>query len=380
MAKDSSQEKTEQATPKRLREARKKGDVSKSKDLTMVFVMIIVFATIGLTSGHIAGEIKQFMKNSYELVGKVDITYSDLWMIGTMGFMTLLKVLGPILIAGVVAALVINLVQVGALVTTEPLKPKIEKLNPIEGFKNMFKTVTFIELAKNLLKLTIVIFLAYYTISDYKDEIMLSTKVHIIETVSLTGSIVYSFFVKVAAVFFVIALFDMGIQRWNYEKKHRMSKDEVKREYKQDEGDPQIKGERRRLHREMVFGNTKQNVKNADAVVSNPAHVAVAISYDRDEMAAPEVVAKGQKLFAEMILNIAREENVPIIRNIPLAWALLQIDEGEAIPEDLFEPVAEVLSLVFEMKEHGDVSLSEEEPPVEKADVGTFNPLDWFPP
>lgn len=371
---ESSDEKTEQATPKRLREARKKGDVAKSKDLSMVVVMVVVFATIALSAGHIAGEIKQLMANAFEMVSNDNLEGSDLMMIGQMAVLTFIKVLGPIFIAGVVAALFINFMQVGALFTAEPLKPKFEKLNPIEGFKNMFKMQTFIELIKNLVKLALVIYLAYYTINDYLEEILLSSRVNIIEAVSLTGAIVYSFFIKVCAVFLVIALFDMAVQRWNYAKKHRMSKDEVKREYKQDEGDPQIKGERKRIHREMVFGDVKNNVKKADGVVSNPTHVAVAIQYDRDEMGAPEVLIKGQRKFAEMILQVAREEGVPIIRNIPLAWSLLQVEEGDVIPEDLYEPVAEVLSMIYEMRE-GQTEAVENQTHEEKEAPTKFNPL-----
>lgn len=376
MAKSDAQEKTEQPTPKRLREARKKGDVAKSRDLSMVFVMIVVFTTIAIMAGYISNQIQFLMEKCFTLARGGSVSPSDLLMIGRLAFVTLVKVLGPVLIAGVVSAVAIGMVQVGGVMTAEPLKPKMEKLNPVEGFKNMFKVVTFIELAKNLVKLSLVIYLAYQTISAYMDQILLSSKVNIIESVSMTGAIVYSFFVKVAAVFFAIALFDMAIQRWNYLKKHRMSKEEVKREYKQDEGDPIIKGERRRIHREMVFGDVRQNVKNADAVVSNPVHVAVAIQYKRAEMAAPEVVAKGQRQYAEMILKIAREEGVPVIRNIPLAWSLLQIEEGEAIPEDLYEPVAEMLSLVYEMKEHTKEKTAEEVPAQKvSAKEGTFNPF-----
>jgi len=353
MGQDSSQEKTEDATPKRLREARKKGDVAKSKDLSMVFVMIAVFSAIAFMSGFIASEIKEFMRFAYSQIANTPITGYVLMEVGKAAFFTLAKVLGPILLAGLVSALFIGMAQVGAIFSPEPLKPKFEKLNPVEGFKNMFKMVTFIELLKNMAKLTIVIYLAYSTIDSFMQEILLSSQVNMIEAVKMTGQIVYMFFIKVMIVFFVIALIDMAVQQWNYKKRHRMSKDEVKREYKQDEGSPEIKGERRRLHREMVFGggDTKNNVKNADAVVKNPVHVAVAIKYSRDEMAAPEIVAKGQKKYADYILSLAEEYNVPVIRNIPLAWSLLQIDEGGAIPEDLYEPVAEVLSMVYDMKE-----------------------------
>ncbi len=378
MAKDSSQEKTENATPKRLREARKKGDVAKSKDLSTVFVLICVFAAIAFTASHISSSIKEFMTHCYGLVSKEQINLKDVSEALTMLLWTWLKVVGPVLAAGFCGALLIGLVQVGGVFSTEPLKPKPEKLNPVEGFKNMFKVVTFIELLKNIVKLSMVIYLAYQTVKSYIQEILLASKVTIIEAVQMTGQVVYSFFLKIAAVFIVVALIDMAVQKWNYQKRHKMSKDEVKREYKQDEGDPQIKGERRRLHREMVFGDVKQGVKKADAVVSNPIHVAVAVAYDREEMAAPEVIVKGQRSFAELILQIAREENIPIIRNIPLAWSLLQVDEGDAIPEDLYEPIAEVLSLVYEMKEEGagvqDADVAEG-PAKDKEEPTTFDPL-----
>lgn len=376
MAGQESQEKTEDATPKRLREARKKGQVAKSRDLTTIFVMVVVFAVIAFTAKYITKDIKDLMTLTFSLAGRGHITHEDLWDAGKAAFIVLAKVLAPIFIGGVVSALLMGFIQVGPLFTAEPLTPKFEKLNPIEGFKNMFKMQTFIELVKNIAKLFLVFYLAYSTIGHYLQDVLNSSQVNMIGSVTLTGEIVYSFFTKVAALFFAIALIDMGIQRWNYMKNMRMSKEEVKREYKEDEGDPHIKHERRRLHREMVFGDTRKNVKKSDAVVSNPIHVAVAIQYNREEMAAPEITAKGQRKFAEMILQIAREEKVPIVRNIPLAWSLLQLEIGDAIPEDLYEPVAEVLSFVYEMNEKQNVpvpdanSQSTQKPPPQ-----TFNPL-----
>lgn len=348
---DSSQEKTEDATPKKLREARKKGQIAKSKDLSTVAVMVVVFVTIAFTTGTITSELKMAMATIFEKVSQGTFDGADMMDAGRLAFFSFTKVMVPILVAGVVTAVVVGFLQVGAIFSTEVLTPKLEKLNPIEGVKNMFKMATFIELLKNVAKLTLVVYLAYRTINNYMQEILLSPQVGVVESVSMTGDIVYSFFVKVAILFLIIAIIDMGVQRWNFMKNMRMSKDEVKREYKQDEGDPHIKQERRRLHREMVFGDVKKNVKKADAVVSNPIHVAVAIQYDRKEMGAPEVLAKGQRKYAEMILEIARSENIPVVRNIPLAWALLQVEEGDAIPEDLYEPVAEVLSFVYDLRE-----------------------------
>lgn len=367
-----SQEKTEDATPKRLRDARKKGQVAKSRDLTTVFVMIVVFITIAVSAQWITGEFRQLMHATFTLVEKNPLTGSDMMEIGRMAIVVLAKVLAPILIAGLVSGAIIGFLQVGPVFSTEPLTPKFEKLNPIEGFKNMFKMVTFIELIKNILKIALVIYLAYHTINNYLEEILLSSKVGIIDSVSMTGEIIYSFFVKVSVMFFAIALVDMGVQRWNFMKNMRMSKDEIKREYKQDEGDPHIKGERRRLHREMVFGDARKNVKKSNAVVSNPVHVAVAIRYEREEMAAPEVTIKGQRKFAEMILQIAREEGIPIVRNIPLAWSLLKVEEDTPLPEDLYEPVAEVLAFVYEMQQAESKKAIETETPKGKTEFKPF--------
>jgi flagellar biosynthetic protein FlhB len=211
--------------------------------------------------------------------------------------------------------------------------------------------VTLIELLKNVAKLSLVFYIAYQTISKYRQDILFASTIGISDAMVVAGSILSSFFIKIAVLFMAVALLDLAVQRWNFMKNMRMSKDEVKREYKQDEGDPHVKGERKRLHREMVFGDARKNVKKADAMVTNPIHVAVAIQYDKNEMAAPEILVKGQRSYAEMLIQIAKEEGIPIVRNIPLAWSLLALDEGDAIPEELYEPVAEVLSYVYEMKE-----------------------------
>lgn len=347
---DSSQEKTEDATPKKLREARNKGQVAKSRDLTTVFVMVAVFFVFAISLKHMSFHLKQLMEEVFTAVGEGQIQEYRLWELSKLSLFALAQVLWPILLAGFLSAILIGMGQVGAIFTTEPLMPKFEKLNPIEGFKNMFKMVTFIELIKNIAKLSLVLYLAYSTVKVFTQEILLSSQITLAQSVALTGEMIYLFLIKVVVVFFVIALIDIYVQRWNYLKNLRMTKDEIKREYKQDEGDPQIKSERRRIHRDMVFGDVKNSVKKSNAVVSNPVHVAVAIRYSRDEMAAPEIMAKGQQNLAEMILQVAREENIPIVRNIPLAWSLLQIEEGEAIPEDLYEPVAEVLAMIYEMQ------------------------------
>lgn len=352
MAEQGSQEKTEDATPKRLREARKKGQVPKSRDLNTVFVLIVVVAVMGLGMRYFYFELHESMSYCLKLIAHDPLSRADMLNAGKVLLISLAKILTPILLAGLFAGTLVSYLQVGSIFATEPITPNFEKLNPIEGLKNMFKVVTFIELIKNIAKLSVVFYIAYKIIQKYQADILLTLSINPIDAAGFTSTILYEFFMKICVIFLIIAVVDFGIQRWNFMKNMRMSKEEIKREYKEDEGDPHIKGERRRLHREMATGDARKNVKRADAVVTNPSHVAVAILYDRQEMAAPEVLIKGQNDFAELIMNIAKEENVPLIRNIPLAWSLLQVEEGDAIPFDLYDPVAEVLSMVYEMKEN----------------------------
>lgn len=348
---ESSQEKTEEATPKRLREARKKGQVPKSRDVTQIFVMIIVFGVLCLTFAYMGKEFKAFFEHCFRSISTKEVDGALIYTLGKEAVLTFARALAPVLGAGFLTALVVGMAQVGAIFTGEPLKPQFNKLNPVEGVKNMFKVVTFIELIKNIAKIAVVLYIAYSTVYKSLDEVMATYRIDILMAAQITGSIIFEFVLKVCIIFLLISLFDYVIQRWNFMKNMRMTKDEVKREYKQDEGDPAIKGERRRLHREMAFSDAKQAVKKSDVVVTNPTHVACAIHYDQQEMSAPEVVISGQRKFAEMIVDIAQSENVPIVRNIPLAWSLLKLEDGDEIPEDLYEAVAEVLSLIYEMKE-----------------------------
>jgi flagellar biosynthesis protein FlhB len=226
----------------------------------------------------------------------------------------------------------------------------MKRLNAIENLKNMFKMTTFIELLKNIAKITLIFLLAYMVIGDSLREVVMTAAATPEQSVALGTKIVASFLIKVFIVFIVIAFIDFAVQRWQYRKQLRMSKEEVKREYKQDEGDPLIKSMRRHLHQELAMGDVKQAVKSSDAVVTNPTELAIAIKYDDDQMVAPQIMAKGQRLFAQQIRQFAEEEGVPIVRNPPLAWTLIELDIGDEIPEELYAAVAEVLIFIYKMK------------------------------
>ncbi len=362
---ETSQEKTEMPTPKRLREARKKGQVFKSKDLDAVAVFVGAFMAIAFTHHYIAAEFKSFMVQAFQEVGNKDITLDVLYTLGKSGLFSMIKACAPVILTAAVVAGAVGFLQVGPVFSLDPLKPQLKKLNAIENFKNMFKPKQFVELIKNVLKIVVIFFLAYWVIKGMLEPFLMTVTVPIEGAAKLGGDVILRFLVRFMILFLAVAAMDIFLQRKDYIKNLKMSKDEVKREYKEDEGDPHIKSHRRQMHMEMAMGDVRGKVKNADAVVTNPTHIAVAIKYDKTEMMAPQIVAKGQRLFAEFIKEIAKESDVPIIRNVPLAWALLDLELDDEIPEKLYVAVAEILSFVYKLKEEkagGRTAVKQEKP------------------
>lgn len=351
MPSESSSEKTEQPTPKRLREARKKGQVFKSRDLEAFIVLVAIFGAIAFSQHYMATQFRELMEACFQIVSRPEIHLGEVYELGQMAFMTMVKVSAPILIAGVILAALAGFLQVGPVFSVEPLKPEMKKLNAIENLKNMFKPKTFIELFKNIIKVVVVFFLAYSVLKGMLEPFLLTITASIEGATQLGGMVVTKFLIRFLILFLLLAVIDLFLQRKEYIKNLKMTKDEVKREYKEDEGDPLIKGHRRQLHMEMAMGDVKQKVKNADAVITNPTHLAIAIRYDKQTMIAPQVVAKGQRLFAEYIRDLAKEYDIPIVRNVPLAWSLIELEIEDEIPEKLYVAVAEILSFVYKLKE-----------------------------
>lgn len=350
MAEPSAQEKTEEATPKRLRDARKKGQVARSRDLNTIVILIAAFTAIAFMRGYIGRQLRQAMKSSFDLISSGDITMEALFLQGQHVFFTYVKIVLPFALAMVIIALGVGFLQIGPIFSGEPMKPQMKRLNAVENLKNMFKITTFVELLKNIAKITLIFLLAYLVISDNLRQLVLTVGAMPAQSAMLAARLIAQFMLKVFVVFIMIAIIDVFVQRWQYRKRLRMTKDEVKREYKQDEGDPLIKGERRRMHQEMAMTDVRQSVSSADAVITNPIELAVAIKYDDAEMAAPQVVAKGQRLFAQTIKEIAEEVGVPVVENPPLAWTLIELDIGDEIPEELYAAVAEILVFVYRLK------------------------------
>lgn len=361
MAESSSQEKTEDATPKRLRDARKKGQVAKSRDLNTIIILIAAFAMIVFMRGYIAENLRSVMQGNFELISRGEITPEMIFLTGQQNFMTYVKIVGPYVAVIVFVAIAVGFFQIGPIFSGEPMKPQVKRLNAVQNLKNMFKITTFVELLKNIAKMSLIFLLAYLVISDSLREVVLTVTATPDQSSALAGKLIASFMIKVFIVFIIIAVIDLAVQRWNYKKQMRMTKDEVKREYKQDEGDPLIKSMRRQLHQELAMGDTRQAVRSADAVITNPTELAVAVKYDEAEMVAPQIVAKGQRLFAQTIREFAEEFAIPIVHNPPLAWTLIEIDVGEEIPEELYQAVAEILVFVYRLRREKEGELEEGE-------------------
>jgi flagellar biosynthetic protein FlhB len=254
-------------------------------------------------------------------------------------------------VAGAIAGGLADFLQVGALFSMEVIKPKFEKLNPVQGLKNMFAKKQFVEMIKNVVKVGVTAYVVYGVVRDAMDVIALTIRSDEHMLVEVMGELVFRIASRVAILFVVFAIFDVWWQHRVFHKDMMMTKDEVKREYKESEGDPHHKAHRKQMHHEIIEQAAMQNVRKADVVVTNPEHVAVALRYDRDQDGAPKVLCKGVETRAAAIRELAKEADVPIMRNVPLAHALLRLEVGDEIPEDLYDAVAEVLNFVYSLRD-----------------------------
>lgn len=345
------QEKTEDATPKRLREARKKGQVAKSKDLNTVVILVIAFALIGAMIPYFQKNLSEIMLGSFQFSGMKTIDNESLLQFLSEAFWTYFKSILPYVIVVVLVAVAVGFFQIGAIFSAEPLKPQMKRLNIVENVKNMMKVTTLVELIKNIIKVSLIFYLAILVVKSNVAQLMMTVTAGLEQSTELAASMISDFMIRVFVLFTIIAILDVAVQRWQYKKQLRMTKEEVKREYKQDEGDPIIKSVRKQLHQELAMGDARSAVSSSDVLITNPIHLAVAVKYDDKEMMAPQVTMKGQRIFAEQLKEFAKEAGVPIIENVPLAWALIEVDIGDEIPEALYQAMAEVLVVIYRMRE-----------------------------
>lgn len=337
-------EKTEKASPKKLRDARKKGQVAKSQDLPSAFTfMVSLGVTLSLAQG-LFQKMSLFVTGAFDMVKRGDIltVLPDLmYQAGSAILVASLPILGVVCVVGVL----INFLAVGPVFATEVFKFDIKKFNPIDNLKAKFKMKTLVELLKSLAKVFIAAYLIYGVIYDSLPVL--------IKTVSLDmlgALLVFKFFLmeviwKVGLFFLAVAVIDFGYQKYSFGKEMMMEKFEVKQEYKNSEGDPHIKGKRKEIAREIAYSEGPAGgVKRAKAVVTNPTHLAIALSYEREVDAAPYITAMGSDELANRIIKLAQNYGIPILRNVPLAHKLWEDGElFEYVPEDSYEAIAEIL-------------------------------------
>ena len=345
-------DKTEEATDKKLSDARKKGQIAKSKDVGLAVALVVCTMLILIATSLIGSTLKDVMQ--YYLQGGILQEVNEI-SLGTITMNFLLKaaicvlpVIIPIALAGVIG----SMAQVGFLVTSEPLKPKLNKLNPINGFKNMFSKKTFIDLGKNLIIVSIIAFLSYEFISSNYNAILQTGNIRFTELGSEVKDLAVSLFFRISLVMVILAIIDYIIQKRIFKMDMRMTKQEVKDEYKQMEGDPQLKGKIKQKQREIASRRMMESIPDATVVVTNPTHLAIAIKYQDGEMSAPKVVAKGADLIALKIKEKAKENNIPIMENKPLARLLYEkVDLDQEIPQDMYQAVAEILAMVYNLND-----------------------------
>ncbi len=346
-----SEEKTEKATPKKRRDQRKEGNVASSKDVIAVASLIGCFYCLQMLFPMIYESLRDTMIFQISAVESIEeLSLGNLQMLGMKAVTVLSKCIFPLGVISLAIGVIATGIQTRFNVTTKPLKFKLSKLNPLKGLKNMFSLKQVVELLKAVIKIIILGVILYGIL---KDEIVVIAQMMDIDPLSSSAYIlkeIMSMVLKISMVFAAIAGFDYFYQRWSYEKNLKMTKEEVKEEYKQTEGDPKIKGKIRSLQQSMARSRMMQAVPDADVIIRNPTHYAVALRYDIDKDNAPVVIAKGQDLIALKIVEIGEAHKVTVIENKPLARGIYASTPlGGQIPAEYYGVVAEILVEVFRM-------------------------------
>ena len=350
-------EKTEPATAKKLKDARDEGKVAKSRELNSAFGLLVLFLCLKIFVSFMGEKFLEMFSYIYE-------NMADFVKINEGGFspqaaaslitsVTLksLIIMLPFMAFGFIVALLVSIVQVGWKVSTKPMKPELSKINPLSGFKRIFSKDSVFELVKSILKVAIIVYIAYTSIKDNTNDIFVLYDMELSQAVGLVGSLIINTGIKISVVYMVVGFADFIYQKHKFNEDMKMTKQEVKDEFKNTEGDPQIKGRQRRKMQEVSQKRMMQDVPKADVVITNPTHFAVALKYEAETSSAPVVLAKGEDFLAQKIKEVARENHIEIVENKPLARMLYHnVDVGAEIPPELYQAVAEVLAAVYKAK------------------------------
>ena len=350
-------EKTEPATQKKLSDARKEGQVAKSREIGNGLGLFALFLILKLWVGHMGAQLMSVFRTVYNRIPEMTHFWNGYMpeagvraMFRLMLLETLI-IIAPILVIGFAVAFVCDLVQVKWRPTAKPLQPKLSKLNPIKGFKKIISVNSLVELVKAIVKILLIVYICYGFLKDRWILLLNLYDLSLMQGVGLAAETVTDLGIRISALYMIVAFADFAYQKVKFKNDMKMTKQEVKEEYKQSEGDPQVKGKIRQKMREVSRRRMMQDLPQADVVITNPTHYAVAIKYDPEVAAAPIVIAKGEDYLAARIKEIARENKIEIVENKPLARMLYaNVDIGQAIPPELYQAVADVLAFVYHLQ------------------------------
>ncbi|WP_456271531.1 flagellar biosynthesis protein FlhB [Bacillus sp. AK031] len=344
-------EKSEKATPKKRQDSRKKGQTAKSQDVNAAAILLAVFLFLTFSASYIGNIVFDLFRHSFQEYMMMNLTHESFFVIVNDVLMQVAILLGPIMLVALLAGVFSNYVQVGVMFTSEPLQPKLEKIDPIKGAKRIFSLRAIVELLKSILKIGFVGAITFVILWWKIDEVLELSFKSAHDSLATMASLTVQMGIAASLALLFLSVFDYLYQKYDFEKNIRMSKQDIKDEHKNSEGDPLIKSKIKQRQREMAMRRMMQEVPDADVVITNPTHYAIALKYDEDKLEAPYVVAKGVDYLAQKIKFIASENDIIMVENRPLARSLYDGAEiGDAIPEEFFKAVAEILAYVYRMK------------------------------
>lgn len=351
MAEDTG-DKSEEPTPHKLREARERGQIAKSREITTAFVMLLSYFVLRYFGEYIWRELTAMTRSILEQIPNAkDFSFGFLAGIMLIGLKGLAFACAPVFGITFIAAFLAEVLQTGFVFSADPLSPKIERLNPMEGFKRIFSMQGFVELVKSLIKISIVFYIAWIAIRDDLPFLVILMDGQPWDAIALGAGICYKIAMRVGVFFVAVAVLDYLYRRWEFMRNLKMTRQEIKEEYKRLEGDPLIKQRMRDLQRQVAYQRMMSAVPQADVVVTNPTHIAVALKYETAITKAPLLIAKGERIVAEEIRAIAEEHEIPVVENEPLARSVYRTTKvGQEIPPELYQTVAEVLAFVYKFR------------------------------
>ncbi len=337
-------EKSEKATPKKLRDARKKGQVAKAQDFPSALTFIVSIAATILSGSYLYEQLSTYLISTFkrsateiDLANRAGSYLSE-------AITVIMNCTWPVLVITVCVGVMTNFLLVGPMFSAEALKPDLDRLNPVTNLKNLFKFKTLFELIKSILKITGAIILIYSVVSNSLGDIISTAGMPLSGILAVFNNFLFKVIIRVGIFFLAVAVADLVFQRRNFAKEMRMEKFEVKQEFKDTEGDPHIKSKRKQQAQELAYQEGPGAARRARAIITNPIHIAVAIEYDEEKEPAPKIITMGQGPIADRIVKVGQENNIPIMRNVPLAHTLFEKGKiGEYVPEETYQAIAEIL-------------------------------------